>query len=125
LLAKWRRRRQAGPCRIGQLGNIAPDRACWADYKGRGKEERQDAADPPRSLEETAQARFGGTPHLREGVDARLSGDLGTGKAILRDFIHATIGFEALSAATGTPPKSLLRLCGPRGNPQAGNLLPC
>jgi len=59
---------------------------------------------------------------LREGIDAMLSGDLDTGKAIMRDYIKATVGFEKLGAATGAPPKSLIRMFGPRGNPQARNL---
>ncbi|QPF82665.1 transcriptional regulator [Bradyrhizobium genosp. L] len=59
---------------------------------------------------------------LREGVDAMLSGDVETGKTILRDYIKATVGFEKLAAATDTPPKSLIRMFGPRGNPQAKNL---
>jgi hypothetical protein len=59
---------------------------------------------------------------LREGIDAMLSGDLDTGKAIMRDYIKATVGFEKLGAATGAPPKSLIRMFGPRGNPQAKNL---
>ena len=45
-----------------------------------------------------------------------------TGKAILRDYIKATVGFEKLGEATDTPPKSLIRMFGPRGNPQAKNL---
>ena len=45
-----------------------------------------------------------------------------TGKAILRDYIKATAGFEKLGAAAGTPAKSLIRMLGPRGNPQARNL---
>jgi hypothetical protein len=59
---------------------------------------------------------------LREGIDAMLSGDVDTGKTILRDYIKATVGFEKLGAATGAPPKSLIRMFGPRGNPQAKNL---
>jgi hypothetical protein len=59
---------------------------------------------------------------LREGVDALLSGDVETGKTILRDYIKATIGFEELGAATGAPAKRLIRMFGPRGNPQAKNL---
>ena len=46
---------------------------------------------------------------LREGVDAMLSGDVDTGKTILRDYIKATVGFEKLAEATDTPPKSLIR----------------
>jgi len=55
-------------------------------------------------------------------VDAMLSGDVETGKTILRDYIKATIGFERLGAATGAPAKSLIRMFGRRGNPQAKNL---
>ncbi len=59
---------------------------------------------------------------LREGIDIMLTGDVDTGKAILRDYIKATVGFEKLGEATGTQPKSLIRMFGPRGNPQARNL---
>ena len=59
---------------------------------------------------------------LREGIDTMLAGDVDTGKAILRDYIKATVGFEKLGEATGTPAKSLIRMLGPRGNPQAKNL---
>ena len=45
-----------------------------------------------------------------------------TGKAILRDYIKATVGFEKLGEPTGMQPKSLIRMFGPRGNPQARNL---
>jgi hypothetical protein len=43
---------------------------------------------------------------LREGVDALLSGDVETGKTILRDYIKATVGFEKLGAATGRRPRA-------------------
>jgi hypothetical protein len=59
---------------------------------------------------------------LREGVDAMLAGDVDTGKAILRDYIKATVGFEQLADAIDTPAKSLIRMFGPNGNPQARNL---
>ena len=61
-------------------------------------------------------------PMKRIVRDAMLSGDVETGKTILRDYIKATVGFEKLGAATGAPPKSLIRMFGPRGNPQAKNL---
>jgi hypothetical protein len=51
-----------------------------------------------------------------------LRGDLDTGKTIMRDDIKTTVGLGKLGAATGAPPKSLIRLFGPRGNPQARNL---
>jgi DNA-binding phage protein len=59
---------------------------------------------------------------LHEGINAMLSGDVDTGKSLLRDTIKATVGFERLAKATGAPAKSLIRMFGPRGNPQAKNL---
>src|SRR5580658_10254208 len=59
---------------------------------------------------------------IQEAVEAMLAGDVETGKIILRDYIKATDGFEKLGRAIGTPPKSLIRMFGPRGNPQARNL---
>jgi len=59
---------------------------------------------------------------LQEAIDAMLEGDVATGKAILRDFINATVGFEELGAATRKSPKSLMRMLGAAGNPQANNL---
>ena len=59
---------------------------------------------------------------LTEGVDALLAGDMDIGKAILRDYINATVGFDKLAQETGTPAKSLMRMFGPRGNPNARNL---
>lgn len=80
-----------------------------------------------RSFKELVQQRMAADPAfgealLRESVDAMLAGDVDAGKAILRDYIKATIGFERLGEETGTQPKSLIRMFGPRGNPQARNL---
>ena len=60
---------------------------------------------------------------LLEGMECMLLGDLDTGKALLRDYINATMGFEALGDMVGTPPKSLMRMFGPKGNPRADNLM--
>jgi hypothetical protein len=81
----------------------------------------------PRSFRDLVERRVQSDPKfaealLREGIDAMLSGDLDTGKTIMRDYIKATVGFEKLGEATDTPPKSLIRMFGPRGNPQARNL---
>jgi putative addiction module antidote len=46
-----------------------------------------------------------------------LTGDVDTGKAVLRDYINATIGFGALGTATDKSPKSLMRMFGPKENP--------
>ena len=80
-----------------------------------------------REFKQTIQARLARDSEfreelLREGVECLLSGDLETGKAVLRDYINATIGFEKLSDLTHKPTKSLMRMLGPKGNPQARNL---
>lgn len=80
-----------------------------------------------REFKETILSRIERDPQfreelLREGVECLLSGDLDTGKAILRSYINGTIGFEKLSHLTHRPSKSLMRMLGPRGNPQALNL---
>ena len=59
---------------------------------------------------------------LREAVECFLSGDIETGKTVLRDYINATVGFEELGAILHRSPKSLMRMFGPSGNPQARNL---
>jgi DNA-binding phage protein len=59
---------------------------------------------------------------LREALNALVEGDLDTGKAILRNYINATMGFEQLASRIHTPSKSLHRMLGPSGNPRAENL---
>jgi DNA-binding phage protein len=80
-----------------------------------------------RSFKEAVQARVQRDPAFRdalltEAVEVLLEGDIATGKAVLRDYINATIGFEELASAIGTPSKSLMRMFGPRGNSNARNL---
>jgi DNA-binding phage protein len=80
-----------------------------------------------RDFKETIRARVNRDPGfrnalLREGIENFLSGDVETGKIILRDFINATVGFSKLSDVTHRSAKSLMRMLGPRGNPQARNL---
>jgi DNA-binding phage protein len=59
---------------------------------------------------------------LIEALDLLVSGDVATGKAVLRTYINATIGFEALAAEVGVPSKSLMRMFSDKGNPRADNL---
>ena len=81
-----------------------------------------------REFKQTIKARAARDPAFREAllteaIEQLLAGEVDTGKAVLRDYINATIGFEKLSKATGTPSKSLMRMLGPNGNPRASNLL--
>lgn len=80
-----------------------------------------------RSFKDTVKARAERDPAFRdalltEAVDQFLAGDLDTGKAVLRDYINATIGFERLAAETGSSSKSLMRMLSSTGNPTASNL---
>jgi len=80
-----------------------------------------------KAFKETVQARVERDPKFRaalliEGVQSLVAGDVETGKVILRDYINATGGFEKLGAAAKMPPKSLMRMFGPNGNPTAKNL---
>lgn len=80
-----------------------------------------------RDFKETIRARVRRDPGfrkalLREGIENFLSGDVETGKIILRDFINATVGFTKLGDVTHRSAKSLMRMLGPSGNPQARNL---
>ena len=80
-----------------------------------------------RDFKETVQSRAQRDPAfreglLKEGVECLLSGDVHAGKILLRDYINATIGFEQLGSLTNKSPKSLMRMFGPAGNPQASNL---
>jgi DNA-binding phage protein len=59
---------------------------------------------------------------LREAVECIINGDLKTGKAVLRDYVNATVGFQDLERRTQIPAKSLMRMLGPKGSPSAANL---
>jgi DNA-binding phage protein len=59
---------------------------------------------------------------LSQGVETLLAGDVDTAKALIRNYINATLGFEALARRTGKPPKSLMRMFSVRGNPSVRNL---
>lgn len=60
---------------------------------------------------------------FQEAVQALLQGSIDDGRATLRAYINATIGFERLSKVLGRPQKSLMRMFGLDGNPTAENLL--
>lgn len=79
-----------------------------------------------REFKETVQARVKRDPRYREALftealNAYLCGDTALGKAILRDLVNATIGFEGLAVAVKKPSKSLHRMLAPRGNPNIEN----
>ena len=56
-----------------------------------------------------------------EALNACLVGDTRRGKAVLRELVNATLGFERLAAEVKRPSKSLHRMLAARGNPSTGN----
>ncbi len=81
-----------------------------------------------RSFKDTIKARADRDPAFRvglfkEAIEALLSDDLETGKLLLRDYVNATVGFDALAQDMQKDPKSLMRMLSAKGNPRADNLL--
>jgi DNA-binding phage protein len=79
-----------------------------------------------REFRESIRARAERDPAFRkalftEALNAYLTGEEATGKAVLKDLINATIGFEELARLVDKPSKSLYRMLGPNGNPNAAN----
>jgi len=59
---------------------------------------------------------------LAEALEAIVRGELDVAKILLRDYINATEGFESVGQAIDKSPKSLMRMLGRGGNPNAKNL---
>ncbi len=81
-----------------------------------------------RDFKQTMLARAQRDPKFRqamftEAINAYLAGDTLTGKAMLRDLVNATIGFEGLAAEVNRPSKSLHRMLAPHGNPNTENFV--
>ena len=79
-----------------------------------------------RNFKQTIAARARRDPRFREAlfteaINAYLAGDTAEGKAMLRDLVNATVGFEQLALEIRKPSKSLHRMLAPRGNPSTDN----
>lgn len=80
-----------------------------------------------RDFQQTVKARADRDPEFRqglltEGLEAIVQGEIDVAKTLLRDYINATLGFEALGKALDKSPKSLMRMLSQTGNPNASNL---
>ena len=60
--------------------------------------------------------------YLAQAIEVMHGGEFELGKRMLRNYINATVGFEALSNAVGSPAKSLMRMLGESSNPHADKL---
>lgn len=79
-----------------------------------------------RAFKETVKARVESDPIFRAGLfkealQAFFEGDTALGKAILRDLVNSTIGFEALALELDKSSKSVHRMLAPSGNPTMEN----
>lgn len=79
-----------------------------------------------REFKDTIAARVQRDPRFREALfteamNAYLGGDAKAGKAMLRDLVNATIGFQELAHMLKKSSKSLHRMLAPYGNPNTEN----
>ena len=80
-----------------------------------------------RDFRETVKDRAERDPKFRNGLlteamEAVVRGEFDVAKILLRDYINATEGFEAVGKAVDKSPKSLMRMLGQDGNPNVKNL---
>jgi putative addiction module killer protein len=101
--------------------DIAVARDRWHDYQTRKRGDKCHRAGTLKYLCAHADGGLRGAL-MQETANAFLSGEVAAGKAVLRDYIHATVGFDAVARAMRKSPKSLMRMLGPEGNPRASNL---
>jgi hypothetical protein len=60
--------------------------------------------------------------YLADAIAAMHGGEFSVGKRMLRNYVNATIGFDALSKAVGSPAKSLMRMLVETSTPGAEQL---
>lgn len=80
-----------------------------------------------REFKETVRERAQGHPEfrhalLREALGCIVDGELETGRALLKDYIEASMGFRELEKRTEIPAKILMRMLGPGGDLSAAHL---
>ena len=81
-----------------------------------------------RDFRETVMARVNRDPAFRiellvEATNAFLSGDIETGKSLLRDYLNATESLPAIASELNLNEKSIRRMLGPGGNPTLKNFI--
>jgi DNA-binding phage protein len=80
-----------------------------------------------KAFQKTVKARMDREPAFRAAMlgeifECLITGDLPTGKSLLRDFVNGTCGFKTLATQVGIGEKSLMQMLGPDGNPTIKNL---
>ncbi|HYA88843.1 MAG TPA: transcriptional regulator [Nitrospirota bacterium] len=80
-----------------------------------------------RDFKDTVQRRVERDPEFRRAllasaINELIAGDYDVAKAILRDYINATITFPELARQLGKSAKSIHRMLGPGGNPRMDSI---
>ena len=80
-----------------------------------------------RDFKETVLERAQADPEFRAGLlseaaECLLNDEVDAAKALLRDYVNATLGFKQLGALTDKKPESLMRMLSASGNPSIENM---
>lgn len=80
-----------------------------------------------RPVKETVLQRAKASPEFRatligEALELIAENDVQTAKALIRDYVLASIGFEALAKEVGKKPESIKRMLSVKGNPTITNM---
>ena len=80
-----------------------------------------------RDFKVTIQERVLTDPEFRVGLltqaaECLLDNEINVAKALLRDYVNATLGFKQLGALMGKKPQSLMRMLSDKGNPRLANI---
>ncbi len=59
---------------------------------------------------------------LSEALELLAENDVQTAKSIIRNYVLASIGFEALAKVVGKKPESVKRMLSAKGNPTISNM---
>ena len=80
-----------------------------------------------RDFKLTIQERVLTDPEFRVGLltqaaECLLDNEINVAKALLRDYVNATLGFKQLGTLMGKKPQSLMRMLSDKGNPRLANI---
>ncbi len=80
-----------------------------------------------RAVKETILQRAKANPRFRaaligEALELIAENDVQTAKSLIRDYVLASIGFEALAKDVGKKPESIKRMLSAKGNPTINNM---
>ena len=80
-----------------------------------------------RDFKVTVQERAQADPEFRiglltEAAECLLNNEVNVAKALIRDYVNATLGFKQLGEIMDKKPQSLMRMLSDNGNPNLSNI---